>query len=197
MFFPPLLTLKRRGNTLAGWPLMTKRRELSFRRLASRSSKHWRRNLAGGRWGGWGWGWGEGAEERTANSSFICQEIYIYIMYTFNEKILMLSELFCTDCKMTSVSVHFCFKIMKDSFINWINCNKPDAKIQWKTKINFLCVTSLFECKYEEQFMWCECAWEYSTLIYNGRYSWKNEAGGSMRGCECVLVTDEKPVTHM
>lgn len=40
-----MLTLKSRGNTLAGWPLMTKRRELSFRRLASRSSKHWRRNL--------------------------------------------------------------------------------------------------------------------------------------------------------
>lgn len=39
------LTLKSRGNTLAGWPLMTKRRELSFLRLASRSSKHCRRNL--------------------------------------------------------------------------------------------------------------------------------------------------------
>lgn len=40
-----LLTLKRRGNTLAGWPLMTKRREFSLRRLASRSSRHWSRNL--------------------------------------------------------------------------------------------------------------------------------------------------------
>ena len=49
------LTLKRRGNTLAGWPLMTKRRELSFRRLASRSSRHCSRNLRkkkkrGGEW---------------------------------------------------------------------------------------------------------------------------------------------------
>lgn len=45
-----MLTLKRRGNTLAGWPLMTKRRELSFRSLASRSSRHWRRNLRKKRW---------------------------------------------------------------------------------------------------------------------------------------------------
>lgn len=38
-------TLNNRGKTLAGWPRITKRRELSFRRLESRSSRHWRRNL--------------------------------------------------------------------------------------------------------------------------------------------------------
>lgn len=39
------LTLKSRGKTLAGCPRMTKSRELSLRRLASRSSRHCSRNL--------------------------------------------------------------------------------------------------------------------------------------------------------
>lgn len=38
-------TLKIRGKTSVGWPLMTNKRELSLRRLASKSSKHCNKNL--------------------------------------------------------------------------------------------------------------------------------------------------------
>lgn len=38
-------TLNSRGKMLAGWPRMTKRRELSLRRLESKSSKDCSRNL--------------------------------------------------------------------------------------------------------------------------------------------------------
>lgn len=38
-------TLKRRGKTSVGWPLMTNKRELSLRKLASKSSKQCNKNL--------------------------------------------------------------------------------------------------------------------------------------------------------
>lgn len=38
-------TLKSLGKTSAGCPRITNKREFSFRRLASRSSRHWSRNL--------------------------------------------------------------------------------------------------------------------------------------------------------
>lgn len=38
-------TLKSLGKTSVGWPRITKRRELSLRRLASKSSKHCSKNL--------------------------------------------------------------------------------------------------------------------------------------------------------
>jgi hypothetical protein len=39
------ITLKSLGNTSAGCPRITNRREFNFRRLASRSSRHWSKNL--------------------------------------------------------------------------------------------------------------------------------------------------------
>jgi hypothetical protein len=39
------LTLKRVGRTSAGWPRTTNRREFSFRKLESKSSRHCNKNL--------------------------------------------------------------------------------------------------------------------------------------------------------